>query len=243
MEPLPLSTLVDAGSRRRAQIVAILSLLAPILGAVASAVPSPYSWICAVGSVLAAGAAGLASKVPTFLVGRPIFSGTLATSVGAIGAILLDQAMSAPTGTLERAVVLAVAVVCFGLAGKPLPAPGARVASSLAVLLLAGTLLQGCATSYRPRDTGPTAFSFQLSPEQCAQLKKERRGYRATERTSVYVAGAGALVSALALALSDEKSAPAISTGVSLAAGGVGAFTSSQVSDLDQELADGGCGR
>lgn len=114
-------------------------------------------------------------------------------------------------------------------------------------LLAVCTLAAGCATSYRPRTpTSPegfTAFTFKLSPEQCSQLAKERRTYRAVENTSLYVGGAGALVSVLALVLTDSEAAPAVSASVSLAAGASGAFTSSQVSDLDAELADGGCSR
>lgn len=120
---------------------------------------------------------------------------------------------------------------------------------SLSLAVCCALLLTGCATSYRPKPKAPpstegfTAFTFKLTPEQCAQLKKERRTYRAVEGTSVYVGGAGALVSVLATVLTDSEAAPAVSAGVSLAAGAAGAFTSSQVSDLDAELAEGGCSR
>jgi hypothetical protein len=109
--------------------------------------------------------------------------------------------------------------------------------------LILGLLLSGCATSYRPAVTGPTAFSFQLTPEQCAQMQKERRTYRATGKTSLLVAGSGAVLTGVALAFTDAKVAPAVSTGLTLAASGVGTFVDSQASDLDEELADGGCGR
>lgn len=106
--------------------------------------------------------------------------------------------------------------------------------------------LTACATSYRGAVTGPSAFSFALSPEQCLQLQKERRTYRATQDTSIYVGGAGALVTATLLAipaLRDQQAAQGAAAGVSLAAGAVGAFTASQVSGLDDELAAGECPR
>lgn len=110
--------------------------------------------------------------------------------------------------------------------------------------------LTGCATSFRPTapvpSQGLTAFTFQLTPEQCQQLKKERRGYHSTEKASVSVMGAGALVTTLFLAvpaLRDEQVVQGASAGVSLLAGSTAAFTNTQVSDLDTELADGGCSR
>jgi hypothetical protein len=109
--------------------------------------------------------------------------------------------------------------------------------------LILGLLLSGCATSYRTAVTGPTAFSFQLEPLQCAELMKERRGYRAVEQASIFTGGAGALAATLFLGLLDAKAAPAAAAGVALAAGGVGAFSGSQVSSLDEELAAGGCAR
>lgn len=111
------------------------------------------------------------------------------------------------------------------------------------LLPLALLALSGCRTTYQGAVTGPSAFAFQLSPEQCDTLKRERRTYRASGDVSLYVSGAGTLVSALALALTDSKVAPAVSSGVSLAAGGVGVFSESQVSSLDEELAAGGCPR
>lgn len=110
-------------------------------------------------------------------------------------------------------------------------------------LILLPILLSACATTYQGAVTGPSPFVFSLTPEQCAQLAKERRGYHAAESVSLYVSGAGAVVSALALAITDAKTAPAVSSGVSLLAGGVGVFSESQASDLDRELADGGCPR
>lgn len=111
------------------------------------------------------------------------------------------------------------------------------------VVGLIALLFTGCATSYRPKVTGPLPFAFTPTPEQCAQLLKERRTYRATEKTAGYVAGAGALVSVLALGFVDAKAVPAVASGVSLLAGGTLTFTGSQVESLDEELRDGGCSR
>lgn len=103
--------------------------------------------------------------------------------------------------------------------------------------------LSGCATTYRPKVTGPDALSFSLTPEQCDNLKHERRKYHATQEASTYAAGAGLVCTGLALGFTDSKTATAICTGVGGVAEGVSIFTGTQVSDLDAELADGGCGR
>jgi len=106
--------------------------------------------------------------------------------------------------------------------------------------------LTGCATSYRGALTGPSALSLTLTPEQCENLKAERRTYRATESTAVYVGGAGALVSLMLQAVPAFRSvgtAQGVAAGVGLAAGAVGAFIGSQVSSLDDELAVGECTR
>lgn len=109
------------------------------------------------------------------------------------------------------------------------------------LILIAALWSTACATSYRPKDTGPSAFAFTLTPEQCAQLRTEARAYRATERTGEYVAGAGAVLTGVLLAAVDAKKAPAIASGVTLAASGVSVFTASQVTDLEAELEAGGC--
>jgi hypothetical protein len=101
----------------------------------------------------------------------------------------------------------------------------------------------GCASTMRPDPAYEGPFAFGLTPEQCERLKKERRTYRATEKTASYVAGAGALVSVIALGVVDAKVVPAVASGVSLLAGGTLAFSGSQVESLDSELRDGGCGR
>lgn len=82
-----------------------------------------------------------------------------------------------------------------------------------------------------------------LSPEQCTQLQKERRTYRATEKTAGYVSGASAVLTGIFLAFMDAKAAPAASAGVTLAASSVSVFAGSQVTDLDDELANGQCSR
>lgn len=108
-------------------------------------------------------------------------------------------------------------------------------------------VLSACATTYqRPAELGPSAMSLTLTPEQCAQLVHERRGYHATENATLYLGGAGGLVALIFAAVPAFRTATAAqgaAAGVSLAAGAVGAFTSSQVGDLDEELAAGGCSR
>ncbi len=106
------------------------------------------------------------------------------------------------------------------------------------VLLLA---LSGCATSYKPKVTGPLPFAFTPTEEQCAQLLKERRTYRATEKTATYVSTAGALLSVLFLGLVEEKAAPAASAGATLLASGVSVFAGSQVQSLEEEIKLGSC--
>lgn len=100
-----------------------------------------------------------------------------------------------------------------------------------------------CATTYQPKVTGPSALSFALTPEQCEKLKGERRTFHATGQTSLYFSGAGSLISVIALAFTKSDAATAVSAGAALVAGGVSAFSDSQVSDLDQELATGNCPR
>lgn len=111
------------------------------------------------------------------------------------------------------------------------------------LLLLALFFLAACRTTYQGALTGPSPFALQLTPEQCLQLQSERRSYHAAQRTALYASGAGAVVAGIALAFADEKTAPAIGTGFALAAGGVGVFSETQVSGLDEELAAGGCPR
>ncbi len=118
-----------------------------------------------------------------------------------------------------------------------------------AVVFLA-LFFTGCATSFRPSPlegvklTGPTAFSFGLSPEQCLVLKKERRTYRATEQTSTYVAGAGAVLTGIFIfALKDNTAAQAATSGATLLASGTSVFAGSQVESIDGELTEGGCTR
>lgn len=103
--------------------------------------------------------------------------------------------------------------------------------------------LTGCATSYRqpPAVPSASAFTFALTPEQCVQLAKERRTYRATQEAASYVGGAGAVLTTIFLALVEAKAAPAASAGASLAASGVSIFSGSQVSSLEEELQAGGC--
>lgn len=107
--------------------------------------------------------------------------------------------------------------------------------------LLMLVLLSGCATAYRPKVMGPEAFAFTPTPEQCAQLLKERRTYRATEKTATYVGGATALLSMLFLGLVEQRAVPAASAAATLMASGVSVFTGSQVESLEEEIDLGSC--
>lgn len=109
------------------------------------------------------------------------------------------------------------------------------------ICLMLLSLSSGCATTYRPKVTGLEPFAFTPTPEQCAQLLKERRIYRATEKTATYVSTAGALLSVLFLGLVNEKAAPAASAGATLVASGVSVFAGSQVESLDEEIQLGQC--
>jgi hypothetical protein len=113
----------------------------------------------------------------------------------------------------------------------------------LALVAVLALSLSACATHYLPTNTGPGPFSFALTPEQCAELQKERRTYRATEKTAGYVSGASAALTGIFLAFLDAKAAPAASAGATLAASSVSVFAGSQVTDLDDELASGQCAR
>lgn len=113
---------------------------------------------------------------------------------------------------------------------------GAHSLRWLAIL----AVISGCATTYRP-SPALAPFAFTLTPEQCLQLRAERRSFRATEQAAGYVTGASALVTLALLPLLGEKTGPALSSGVGLLAGGTAAWTGAQVDDLDQELAEGGC--
>lgn len=114
----------------------------------------------------------------------------------------------------------------------------------LRIALLSVIVLSGCATTYKPTpgfvvSEGSSAFTFTLTPEQCLQLRSERRTYRSVEQTSIYVGGAGAVLTGIFLAVVDEKVAPAISSSATLVASGVGVFSGTQVDGLDEEIGMG----
>jgi hypothetical protein len=113
----------------------------------------------------------------------------------------------------------------------------------LALVAVLALSLSACATHYLPTNPGPGPFTFTLTPEQCAQLQKERRTYRATEKTAGYVSGASAVLTGIFLAFLEAKAAPAASASVTLAASSVSVFARSQVTDLDDELTSGQCSR
>lgn len=104
--------------------------------------------------------------------------------------------------------------------------------------------LAGCAsTPPVPDNLGGSAFEFRLSPEACMDLEQQRRTYRATEKTAGYVSGIGAILAGILVVAVDKDTAPAIATGATVVATGVGVFSGSQVTDLDDALAAGRCGR
>lgn len=114
----------------------ILAVLSPVLGAVALAVPSPWSWTAAAFSVLAAAGAGLATRVPEFLVGRPLVSAPIAAALASLSAFLAHEALTSQ-GWIQAA-FLTGATICAGVAGVPIPPPrSARALPPLLVLLAA----------------------------------------------------------------------------------------------------------
>lgn len=113
-------------------------------------------------------------------------------------------------------------------------------------MLACALALSACAhTPLRPALVGGTAF--QLTPAQCLDLAKERRAYVATQEASAYASGLGAVLTGVLLAVLHgdraEVVAPAISTGLTSVAAGVGVFASSQAKSLEEDLAAGGCPR
>jgi hypothetical protein len=140
----------------------ILAVLAPVLGALALAVPSPWSWTAAALAVLAAAGAGLATRVPGFLVGRPLVSAPLAGALATLSGYLLQQSLSEPAGWIQAA-FLAGAVVCAGVAGVPLPSP--RAARALPPLLLLLAALPAQAQTVLPCSSAcPERYYFETQP-------------------------------------------------------------------------------
>jgi hypothetical protein len=127
----------------------ILAVFAPALGAVALAVPSPWSWVAAALAILTAAGAGFVTTVPKFLVGRPFVSPAAAGVLGTLSGYLFQQSTDAPEDW-PRALLLAGAVVCAGLAGVPLQAPGARRAAPLLVALLCAPTADAGSPRYHP---------------------------------------------------------------------------------------------
>lgn len=136
----------------------ILAVLSPVLGALALAVPSPWSWIAAALSVLAAAGAGLAVQVPQFLVGRPLVSAPLAAALASLSAYLANEALTAQ-GWIQAA-FLAGAAVCAGVAGVPIPLPRSARALPPLLVLLAAFPSQAGAPRYH-------AHTFTVSTADC----------------------------------------------------------------------------
>lgn len=119
-----------------------------------------------------------------------------------------------------------------------------RTAVPRKIVLALSLCLSGCAATYKPKMTGPLPLVFTLTPEQCERLRKEKRDYRATERTATWVSGSGALVTTAFLAipaLRGEHAVQGASAGVALLTGAVAIFTGSQVESLEGEIDLGMC--
>lgn len=117
--PTPLAPLLPAA------VTAALGTLAAVLGFAAGVVIAPLSWVLALAAMLCALFAGLAGfQVPRFTVGSPLVKASLIGPLTTGAAILVDHATTLPEGYV-RAALLTLAVLCVGLAGVPLPVPGA----------------------------------------------------------------------------------------------------------------------
>lgn len=115
------------------------------------------------------------------------------------------------------------------------------------VTCLTALLLSACASAPpMPRILGGDAFAF--TPEQCLALDKEQRSYKATQEAAMLASGMGAVLTGVFLAVFHGKEsadviAPALSTGVTSVAAGVGVFSGSQATSLEHTLAVGSCPR
>jgi hypothetical protein len=176
---------------------------------------------------------------PTTIPAWLIVGVTLAAGFTAAGQMLPEEYR------LAR-VICSVLGIALG-AGLGIASPGLRkVGTTLALLLCVGLMSTGCATSYRPKVTGPEPFSFVLTPEQCTQLKQERRTYHGIHEAAGWTVLSGPLLGALFAAipaLRDEHALQGATAGVALAGGIVERFTQTQMDDIDPELSEGGCSR
>ena len=110
---------------------------------------------------------------------------------------------------------------------------------TLAVLLSA--FASGCATNIRREAMGDSPFAFSLSPELCERLRHERGTYTSVGKVSTYLSGATALLTPFLLGFVSEKTAPAASAGVTLAASATAIFSGAQADSLSADLDAGGC--
>lgn len=243
---MPPSMLSGSG---RAYLIAFCSLLSVAAGAVAGVVPSPWSWAIAALALLAGGVAGLASKVPAILEGKPYVSPAVAVAFLTISGVLVEQASTAPEG-LYRAALLAVAVVFAGLAGKPLPGPGATQAGKALPLLLVVFAVgaQGCASpAATPHALGPSPFTFKAEPsipiEKCLELAERQSKAESYSEGLTWASGAGGVVTGFLAIFVAPKVATATSALVSTGAAGGALFAGHRASELDELLALYGCPR
>lgn len=234
--------------RGRLYLIAFCSILSPAAGAAAAVVPSPLSWGLAALALLAGGIAGLVSKVPAFLVGKPLVSPALALTFGTGAAVLVEQAFQQPEG-LARASTLMVAVVLSGLAGKPLPMPGPSSAQAalkvLAVVVLGG--LVGCSARQSPGVLGEGAFTFKTTPtvpiEKCLELADKQSRAESISLGLTAASGSGAVLASFLAIFLESKAATATSALVSAGAAGGALYADRRAAGLDELLALYGCPR
>jgi hypothetical protein len=235
--------------RGRVYLIAVCSLLSLAAGAAAGVVPAPWSWALAAAALLTGGVAGLASRVPAFLVGRPVVPPTVAVALASVSAVLVEQAFSGPEG-MGRAALLALAVTCAGLAGKPLQLPGAGAARPtlqvvLAMVVLGG--LAGCSASQSPGVLGGSAFTFKTEPtipiEQCLELADKHSRAESVSVGLTALSGGGAVLTSFLVFFLESKAASATSGLVSAGAAGGALYAKQRASGLDELLAIYGCPR
>lgn len=230
----------------RYALILFCAILSPAMGAVASVAPPPWSWVAAIAALLAAGVAGLVSKVPAFLVGRPLVSPALALAFFTVAGALVDQAMATPEG-LGRAGLLSAAVLCSGLAGKPLPTPGAHAGKVLPLLLLALLSARCVPPSSRPAVLNPNPFTFKTDPtipiERCLDMAERQSKAESYEVGLTAVVGGGAVLASFLAIFLENKVATATSSLTTAAAAGGALYANRRAAGLDKLLATYGCPR
>jgi hypothetical protein len=231
----------------RTYLIAICSVFSVAAGAAAGVVPSPWSWALAAVALLTGGVAGLASKVPALLVGRPVVSPTVALACATVSGVLVDQATATPEG-FGRVALLAVAVIFAGLAGKPLPLPGAAQAGkALSLVLVVLSVATGCAAPRASGVLGGDAFTFKTAPtvpiEQCLELADRQSRVESFSVGLTALSGGGAVLAGFLALFLESKAATATSAMVSGGAAGGALYAEHRAAGLDEVLALYGCPR